>query len=481
MASPVEPDGRLMRAHSAVSFDLIVIGAGSAGLAAARRAAQLGARTLLIDRAEVGGTGVNRGCMPKKLLGYGAAWSQAASRCLHTAAAHGREAWQDAAARIRTEVGRLHGVYRAHLAEAGVQWLAGSASLRGRGALRLLTDAGKRTMRARQIVLATGARPQPLPVPGAELACTPEDVLTWDTLPASLAIVGGGVIAVEMASTLVRFGVRVTLLVRDSRVLPDFDAALSEAASRALAAHGVDVVPDADVVRVERDAVKGDGVAVYVAGPDGDAARVVRAQRVMAAIGRAPVTDGLGLEAAGVTLDARGHIEVDRHFRTRARGVHAIGDVSGGPQLTPVAVAQGRYVAERLFGKGAKLPDMEHVPMAVFCEPAIAAVGLTEAQARERWPGRPERDARPVAERIDVVERRFVSLEQRFAGTGAESMIKLVCNARSGRVLGAHVMDNAAPEIVQALAVAVRMGVRLKHLRSTIGLHPTVAEELLRI
>ncbi|MGD7215868.1 FAD-dependent oxidoreductase, partial [Ralstonia pseudosolanacearum] len=330
-------------------------------------------------------------------------------------------------------------------------------------------------------VLATGARSQPLPVPGAELACTPEDVLTWDALPASLAIVGGGVIAVEMASTLVRFGVRVTLLVRDPRVLPDFDVALSEVAFRALAAHGVDVVPDADVVRVERDAVNGDGVAVYVAGPDVTAVRVVRAQRVMAAIGRAPATDGLGLEAAGVTLDARGHIAVDRHFRTRARGVHAIGDVSGSPQLTPVAVAQGRYVAERLFGKGAKLPDMEHVPMAVFCEPAIAAVGLTEAQAHERWPDRPERDARPVAERIDVVERRFVSLEQRFAGTGAESLIKLVCNARSGRVLGAHVMDNAAPEIVQALAVAVGMGVRLKHLRSTVGLHPTVAEELLCI
>lgn len=469
-----------MRADSAVSFDLIVIGAGSAGLAAARRAAQLGARTLLIDRAEVGGTCVNRGCMPKKLLGYGAAWSQSASRCLHTAAAHGREAWQDAVARMRAELGRLHGVYRAHLAEAGVQWLAGSASLRGRGVLRLLTDAGKRTMRARQIVLATGARPQPLPVSGAELACTPDDVFTWDTLPASLAIVGGGVIAVEMASTLAHFGVRVTLLVRDPRLLPDFDVALSEAASRALAAQGVDIVPDADVVRVEHDAVNGGGVAVYVAGPDGAAQRVVRAQCVMAAGGRAPATDGLGLEAAGATLDVRGHIAVDRHFRTRARGVYAIGDVSGSPQLTPVTVAQGRYVAERLFGKGAKLPDMTHVPMAVFCEPAIAAVGLTEAQ-RARWPDRPERDARPAAERSDVVERRFVSLEQRFAGTGAESLIKLVCNACSGRVLGAHVVDNAAPEIVQALAVAVRMGVRLKHLRSTVGLHPTVAEELLGV
>ncbi|CAJ0820175.1 dihydrolipoyl dehydrogenase family protein [Ralstonia flaminis] len=473
-----------MPAKSAASFDLIVIGAGSAGLAAARHAAQLGARTLIIDRAQVGGTCVNRGCVPKKLLGYGAAWSQTIARCLR--ATHAADAWSQAIARTRAEVARLNEVYHSHLLDSGVQWLTGIASLRGRGIVRLHSETGKTTLRARQVVLATGAHPVPLPVPGAELACSSDDVFGWDTLPASLIIVGGGVVAVELASMLARFGVRVTLLVREARVLPEFDVTVSEATAQALARCGVDLLSNAHVVRVERDAVNGDGVAVYVSDDaSSEIPRVLRAQRVLAAIGRAPTTAGLGLEAAGVSLDARGGIAVDRHFRTRARGVHAVGDVSSGQQLTPVATAQGHYVAERLFGKGLKgmlrLPDMNTVPTAVFCDPAIATVGLTEADARTRWPDRADNDKRATADRIDVVVRRFVSLEQRFAGTGMESLIKLVCNARSGRVLGAHIVDNAAPEIIQALAVAVRMGVRLKHLRTTVGLHPTVAEELLSV
>jgi len=470
-----------MPANPAHAFDLIVIGAGSAGLAAARRSAQLGARTLLIDRAQLGGTCVNRGCAPKKLLGYGATWSQTVTRCLR--ATHAADAWADAIARTRAEVARLHAAHFAQLADAGVQWMSGMASLRGRGIVRLQTDTGKTTLRARQIVLAAGAHPVPLPVPGAELACTSDDVFGWDPLPASLVIVGGSVIAVEMASTLARFGVRVTLLTRDACVLPEFDGSVSEATVQALAGCGVDLILNADVARVEHDAVNGGGVAVYASTRGSDVPRVLRAQRVLSAVGRAPNTAGLGLDAAGVSLDARGRIAVDRHFRTRARGVHAVGDICGGSplQLTPVAAAQGRYVAERLFGKGIKLPDMSAVPIAVFCDPAIASVGLTEAEARARWPDRPDTDKRAPADRIDAVIRRFVSLEQRFAGTGMESLIKLVCNARSGRVLGAHIVDNAAPEIIQALAVAVRMGVRLKHLRTTVGLHPTVAEELLDV
>ncbi|MCO5396876.1 dihydrolipoyl dehydrogenase family protein [Ralstonia soli] len=477
-----------MPANPAHAFDLIVIGAGSAGLAAAGRAAQLGARTLLIDRAQVGGTCVNRGCAPKTLLGYGAAWSHTVTRCLRTA--YAADAWADAIARTRAEVTRLHDTHFTQLANAGVQWLCGTASLRGRGIVRVQTDAGKTTLRARQIVLAAGAHPVPLPVPGAELACTSDDVFGWDTLPASLIIVGGGVIAVEMASTLARFGVRVTLLTRDACVLPEFDAALSEAATQALASCGVDVILNADIARVEHDAVNGGGVTVYASTPGNDIPRVLRAQHVLSAIGRAPNTVGLGLHAAGVKLDARGHVAIDRHFRTRARGVHAVGDMCGASprQLTPVAAAQGHYVAERLFGKGIKLPDMSAVPMAVFCDPAIASVGLTEADARSRRPDLGKRprletgdDKRAPADCIDVVVRRFVSLEQRFAGTGMESLIKLVCNARSGRVLGAHIVDNAAPEIIQALAVAVRMGVRLKHLRTTVGLHPTAAQALLSI
>ena len=473
-----------MPARATSPFDLIVIGAGSAGLAAAHRAAQLGARTLLVDRAEVGGTRINRGCAPKKLLSYGAAWSQTVARCLRVA--QPANAWADAIARTRTEVARLRETNLARLVAAGVQWQTGMASLRGRGIVRIHGESGKATLRGRQIVLATGAHATPMAVPGGELACTADDVLGWDTLPASLIVIGAGAIAVELASTLARFGVRVTMVVREARLLPDFDAAMSEAAALSLThCGGVERVFNADVVRVERDAVNSDGVAVYVSEPGHDMPRVLRAQRVLRAIGRTPNTAGLGLDAAGISLDARGHIAVDRHFRTRVRGVHAVGDASSAIQLTPVAAAQGNYVAERLFGKGAKLPDMDAVPMAVFCDPAIAAVGLTEAEARTRWPELGKRtadtDKRATAERIDVVVRRFVSLEQRFAGTGMESLIKLVCNARSGRVLGAHIVDNAAPEIIQTLAVAVRMGVRLKHLRTTVGLHPTVAEELLGV
>ena len=472
-----------MPARATPPFDLIVIGAGSAGLAAAHRAAQLGARTLLVDGAQVGGTRINHGCVPKRLLGYGATWSQAVARCLR--AVQPSDAWAEAIARTRAEVARLRETHLGQLAAAGVQWLTGMASLRGRGIIRVQSELGKTTLRGRQIVLATGAHATPLSVPGGELAGTPDDVLGWDVLPTSVLIIGGGAMAVELASTLARFGVRVTMVMREAGPLPDFDAAVSEAATLALANSGVERIAHADVVRVERDAINGDGVAVYVSELGHGTPRVLRTQRVVSVIGRTPNTAGLGLDAAGVSRDARGRIAVDRHFRTRMRGVHAVGDVSSAIQLTPVAAAQGRYVAERLFGKGAKLPDMDAVPMAVFCDPAIATVGLTEAEARARWPELGKRtadmDKRATAERIEVVIRRFVSLEQRFARTGMESLIKLVCNARSGRVLGAHIVDNAAPEIIQTLAVAVRMGVRLKHLRTTVGLHPTVAEELLSI
>ncbi|CAJ0790897.1 Glutathione amide reductase [Ralstonia condita] len=471
-----------MPARSSHLFDLVVIGAGSAGLAAAQRAAQLGARTALIERVPAGDSGIPPGCTPNTTPGDGAAWSQRVAQCLRLSGPALRPgAWTDAVARTRAEVARLREAHLARLTAAGVQWLSAEVSLRGRGIVRLRNDAGKTVLRARQIVLDTGGRSTPLAVPGGELAGTADDVLGWDALPASLILVGGGVVAVELASTLARFGVRAVVLAREPRVLADFDSAVSEAAALALADGGVEVIVDAEVVRVERDAINGGGVAVYVSVGGQDTPRVLRAQRVLSAGGPNPDTAGLGLETAGVSLDARGRIPVDRHFRTRACGIHAIGDAGRTVQHTAVAEAQGRYVAERIFGKGAKLPDMGAVPMAVFCDPAIAAVGLTEAEARMRWPDRADIDRRPAPERIDVVVRRFVSLEQRVAGRGMESLIKLVCNARSGRVLGAHIVDNAAPEIIQALAVAVRLGVRLKHLRATIGLHPTVAQELLAV
>ncbi|WP_454723907.1 MULTISPECIES: dihydrolipoyl dehydrogenase family protein [Cupriavidus] len=454
--------------------DFVVIGAGSGGVAAARRAAAHGARVVLIERDAIGGTCVNRGCVPKKMLSYGGTLAAILSGCLsHTG---GREDWSDAIVRVNAEMARLHVAYTHRLQEAGVTLLHGEAAVTAPDQVRV----GAETIHARRILIATGARPQPLPVPGGELAGTSDDIFTWQSLPASIVVIGGGYIAVEQASILSRYGVKVEMLVREGRLLERFDHEIAAALAEALAAKGVRLHFHAEVTLLNQanGAIDvcyrqtGDGAdgANDTNGNDGaHRVRTVRAQAALAAIGREPHWEDLGLAALGVEKSEHGGIRVDRSFRSRVRSIHAIGDAIDGLHLTPVASAQGRWLADRLFGRRGDRADFDVVPTAVFCEPAIGSVGLTEHQAIE---------AAGKAGRVESVVRRFVSLENRFAGNGQASMVKLVVNARSGRVLGAHMMDNAAPEIIQMLAVALRLGVKLSHLRTTVQLHPTVAEEL---
>ncbi len=465
--------------------DFVVIGGGSAGVAAAMRAASHGASVILVEREQIGGTCVNRGCIPKKMLHYGATWAAILSGCLsHTG---GREDWNDAIVRVKAEMARLHASYTQRLQEAGVQVLRGEAMVTAAGEVRVGGD----TLQARRILIATGSRPAPLPVPGGELASTSDDVFQWNGVPASLVVIGGGYIAVEMASILSRYGVKVDMLVRESRLLENFDVDIALALAEALTAKGVRLHLNTDVTlldqangaievcyrQVEEGAISGSGSSGSSSGSGGNGGKngkgrerihSVRAQAALAAIGREPNLDGLGLEALGVARGQRG-LRVDRQFRTSVRGIHAIGDVTEGPQLTPVATAQGRWLADRLFGRRGERADFDVIPTAVFCEPAIGSVGLTEAAAIEAA-GKPER----IGTRI----KRFVSLENRFAGNTMPSVMKVVYNARSGRVLGVHLLDNAAPEIAQSIAVALRLGVRLSHLETTMQLHPTVAEEL---
>jgi len=454
--------------------DFVVIGAGSGGVAAARRAAAHGARVVLIERDAIGGTCVNRGCVPKKMLSYGGTLAAILSGCLsHTG---GREDWGDAIVRVNAEMARLHVAYTHRLQEAGVTLLHGEATVTAPD----LVQVGAETIHARRILIATGARPQTLPVPGGELAGTSDDVFTWQSLPASIVVIGGGYIAVEQASILSRYGVKVEMLVRESRLLERFDHEIAAALAEALAARGVRLHFNAEVtllnqangaidVCYRQGAPDGDGNDGGNGGGGGDRVHTVRAQAALAAIGREPQWENLGLAALGVEKSAQGGIRVDRSFRSRVRSIHAVGDAIDGLHLTPVASAQGRWLADRLFGRRGERADFDVVPTAVFCEPAIGSVGLTEHEAIA---------AAGKAERVESVVRRFVSLENRFAGSGQASMVKLVVNARSGRVLGAHMMDNAAPEIIQTLAVALRLGVKLSHLRTTVQLHPTVAEEL---
>lgn len=444
--------------------DFVVIGAGSGGVAAARRAASHGARVILVERDEIGGTCVNRGCVPKKMLAYGAGLASILTGCLsHTGA---REDWRDAIVRVNAEVARLNVVYTRRLQESGVEVIQGDATVTGPNEVRI----GGETIHARRILVATGAHPRALPVPGGELAGISDDVFTWQTVPGSLAVIGAGYIAVEMASILSRYGVKVDLLVRGDRLLPRFDHDISAALAEALTAKGIRLHFNADVTLLSQ--ANGALEVCYRnnnAGGRQNGTQSLRAQAVLAAIGRSASVAGLGLESLGVKRSPKGAIEVDRQFRSSVRSVYAIGDCIDGLHLTPVAIAQGRWLADRLFGKRGDRADFDYVPTAVFCEPAIGAIGLTEAQAIEAA-GKPER--------IRTELRRFVSLENRFAGSTQTSLFKLVLNARSGRVLGAHLMDGAAPEIVQTFAVAMRLGVKTSHLKTTLPLHPTVAEEL---
>ncbi len=443
--------------------DFVVIGAGSGGVAAARRAASLGARVILVERDAIGGTCVNRGCVPKKMLSYGAGWASILSTCLsHTG---GKEDWRDAIVRVNAEVARLNTSYKQRLNEAGVEIWHGDARFNERGEIVV----GNEVIRAGKTLIATGASPLALPVPGGELVSTSDDVFTWQTVPASIVVIGGGYIAVEMASILSRYGVKVDLLVREDRLLPKFDHDIAAALAEALTAKGARIHFRAEVTMVSQS--NGATEVCYTQADNPGRTQTVRAQAALAAIGRKPSVDALGLEALGVKRDEKGGIEVDRHFRSAVRSIYAIGDcMADNLHLTPVAVAQGRWLADRLFGKRGDIADFDFVPTAVFCEPAIGAVGLTEAQAIEAAGGK--------ADRVRSELRRFVSLENRFGGVAQPSVFKLVFNARSGRVLGAHLMDNAAPEIIQMFALALRLGVKASHLKTTMPLHPTVAEEL---
>ncbi|MCA3185288.1 MULTISPECIES: FAD-dependent oxidoreductase [unclassified Cupriavidus] len=443
--------------------DFVVIGAGSGGVAAARRAASHGARVILVERDAIGGTCVNRGCVPKKMLSYGAGWASILSTCLsHTG---GKEDWRDAIVRVNAEVARLNASYKQRLNEARVEVWHGDASFNERGDVVV----GNEVIRAGKTLIATGASPIDLPVPGGELVSTSDDVFTWQTVPASIVVVGGGYIAVEMASILSRYGVKVDLLVREDRLLPKFDHDIADALAEALIAKGIRIHFRTEVTMVSQS--NGAFDVCYTQEDNRGRTQTVRTQAVLAAIGRKPNVDGLGLDELGVKRDNKGGIKVDRQFRSSVRSIHAIGDcMADNVHLTPVAVAQGRWLADRLFDRRGDMTDFEFLPTAVFCEPAIGAVGLTEAQAIEEAGGK--------ADRVRTEIKRFVSLENRFGGVPLQSVFKLVFNARSGRVLGVHLMDGAAPEIIQTMALALRLGVKASHLKTTMPLHPTVAEEL---
>lgn len=441
------------------NVDLAVLGGGSAGVRVARIAASLGARVTLFEDAALGGTCVNLGCIPKKLLAYGAhvAHELDEARGMGWSIGEVRFDWPTLVRRKDLEIARLNGVYESLLRDAGVEIVRARARVEGKpGAL--VVRGGEHWAHAKHVVIATGGAPRRPDVPGAELADVSDDFFHWKQLPRSVAIVGAGYVAVEIASVLAALGVRVDLLAR-ARVLSSFDPDMGSFLATELGKHDVSVHEHWGEIASITRGVDGDLVVTNAAG-----ARV-HAERVLSAIGRAPHVRELGLEALGVALE-RGAIAVSPSFETSVPGLYAIGDVIARRELTPVALAEGTLLARRLFGQGGPDIDYALAPTAVFSMPPVASVGLSEPDAR----------ARGHALRIFRTE--FQPLKHRISGGTERTQMKLVVDATTDVVLGVHVVGADAPEIIQGFAVALVAGVTKAQLDRTIGVHPTAAEEL---
>ncbi len=436
-------------------FDLVVIGAGSGGVAASRRAAAHGAKVAVIEGSRVGGTCVIRGCVPKKLLMYAAQYGDG----LHEAAGYGWDLgearfqmsrWADAKT---AETQRLEHIYRQLLAGSKVELIEGHAKVDGPNRVRV----GERLISAKHLLIASGAAAVRDSIPGIEDCPTSDDLLDLRSLPAKAGIVGSGFIALEFASILARLGVKVSLFYRAHLPLRGFDEDLRTRAAAALQAAGVKLHPGMAPRQVQRG---GDHWLLF----DADE-RMHEFPFVLNATGRRPNTQGLGLDTLGIVLDDAGAVPVNTKLHTSAAGVYAIGDVTNKWNLTPVAIAEGRALADSLFGPAPREVDLSLVASAVFMLPPLATVGPTEA------------DLIAAGRKLKVFEADFRPMRQAFIDGAERCYMKLLVDADTDKVLAVHMLGADAPEIVQSLAVALSAGATKAMFDRTIAMHPTAAEE----
>ncbi|BBD01501.1 glutathione-disulfide reductase [Sphingobium sp. YG1] len=439
-------------------YDLFVIGLGSGGVRAARVAASHGARVAAAEEHRVGGTCVVRGCVPKKLLVYGAHFAED----LHDARRFGWEVpecrfdWATLRHNVLTEVNRLCGLYIDTLEKHGVDMILERAVVAGPHEVRL---AGGRIVSARHILIATGATPIIPDVPGQLHGITSNEIFHLEALPARVLIAGGGYIANEFAGILNAFGSQVTLVNRTDVILRGYDEQIRDRLLQIARAKGIDFRFNASFSRIERTA---DGfLDVSMSGQDS-----LEVDQLIFAIGRRPKTDDLGLTEVGVDLDAMGAIVVDADNRSTVPSIHAVGDVTNRVQLTPVAIREGQAFADTLFGNKPSRVDYSFIPSAVFSHPPLASVGMTEVQARK------------ALSAVHVFTSDFRVMKNVLAGRNERALYKMVCNAENGVVVGLHMIGPDAPEILQAAAVAVRAGLTKADFDQTIALHPSMAEEL---
>lgn len=440
-------------------FDLLVIGAGSGGVRAARMAAAKGARVAIAEARFLGGTCVNVGCIPKKLFNYAAGYRHE----FEDAAPFGWNArvdsfeWDALKSNTRREVARLNSVYLALLQGSGVRILEGWARVAGRHEVEVQ---GKRYI-SRYILVATGGEPFVPEFPGRELVITSDQIFDLPEFPRRLLVVGGGYIAVELASIFAKLGAETSLSYRGQLPLRGFDKEVREFFARQLAA-SVDLRLNSSV----RSVIKAPSGALTVEFLGGGK---IDADCVLFATGRRPMTSGMGLEGTRVQKGPRGEIVVDSVFRTAEPSIYALGDVIGRCELTPVALAEGMAFTRMLLGGEKEEVDYTLVPTAVFSYPCIATVGLSEEEARVRYA------------QVVIFKSSFKGLKHTISGRDERNFIKVVVDAASDRVLGIHYVGENAAEIVQGFAVALSCGLTKAQLDSTLGIHPTAAEELLTL
>jgi glutathione reductase (NADPH) len=440
-------------------YDLFVIGAGSGGVRGARASARYGARVAIAEERYLGGTCVNVGCVPKKLLTYAARYGEDFREAKGFGWSVGSRTfdWATLIANKDREIQRLNGVYAGLLEQSGVARFEGHASVEGPHTVRI----DGKGFSARYVLVATGSWPFVPDVPGAEHAITSNEAFHLEEMPRRPVIVGGGYVAVEFAGILHGLGAEVVQLYRGPLFLRGFDIDLRRALADEMRKKGIDLRFEVNVERIAR----GEG-SLRVTATDG---QVLEADQVLYATGRRPLTRDLGLEEVGVELRSNGAIVVDEYSRSSVKSIFAIGDVTDRIMLTPVAIAEGEALARTLFGGEPTRPDHVDVPSAVFSQPPIGTVGMTEARAREAY------------DQVDIYRSSFRPLKHTLSGSEERSLMKLVVDRGSDRVLGVHVLGPEAGEIVQGFAVALKMGVTKAQFDATIGIHPTSAEELVTL
>jgi glutathione reductase (NADPH) len=440
--------------------DLLVIGAGSGGMRASRIAAGFGARVAIVERSRIGGTCVIRGCIPKKLLAYAAHFREdfADAAGFGWSVGEPEFSWPRLIANKNVEIARLEAVYVGLLEKAGVAILRGTARVVDAHAV----EVDGRRITAKYILVATGARPTLPHVPGVEHAITSNEAFELPALPRRILIVGGSYIAVEFAGIFNGLGSQVTLSYRGAQILRGFDDDVRHHLAAEMAKKGIRILLHSAVERIER---RSDALVARFA-PDG---ATVECDAVMVATGRAPNTRDLGLEEAGADLGENGEVIVDKFSASTAPSVYAVGDVTDRVNLTPVAIREGHSVALTLFGGSPTPIDHLDVPTAVFSQPPVGTVGLTEGDAKERF-----------AE-VEIYQTVFRPLKATLSGRDERTLMKLVVDAASQRVVGAHMVGPDAPEVIQGVGIAVKAGLTKADFDATVGIHPTAAEEFVTL